>query len=276
MKAIGSSVALGILLLSLLGFLGCSGSNDVTSAVIGEAIPVAPFAIIETSTPTYEWTPVSGVTKYRLMVHDTNQAPTTQDTSETAAIDEWYTAEEAGCASEDVLCMVTPDIEVFEENEFKVQACAYDECGLWSETLHFAFTAMDEPRLHDNGNFTVTDKKTKLMWMKIADYDGEQVWNTAVNMCEKLGYAGHNDWRLPSLTELTSISDALQCHTGIICGYPFERLHPSHAYWTHTDKPYGYLPFGSAYCRIMDDNGLCTSDKRDYCYVWCVRSGWIK
>ena len=58
---------IGILLIGLLSFLGCS-DNDGTNTFRGKATPVAPWAIIETTTPTYEWTPVSGATKYRLVV----------------------------------------------------------------------------------------------------------------------------------------------------------------------------------------------------------------
>jgi len=53
-----------MVLVSLLGFLGCGGSDDGTSAGTGEAIPVAvaPFGITDTPTPTYEWIPVPGTT----------------------------------------------------------------------------------------------------------------------------------------------------------------------------------------------------------------------
>ena len=262
-----------ILLIGFLSFSGCSGSDDATSTFTGQASPVAPWAIIETSTPTYEWTPVPGATKYRLIVQDTNQESPTQNTQETAIIDEWYTAEESGCASEDALCAVTPDIEVFEENTWMVQACANEECGVWSEPLNFDFTAMNEPRLTDNGNFTVTDNNTKLMWTKIADFDGEHVWSEAVNMCEGFLYMGYSDWRLPSLTELSSLRDALRCHSGQPCGYPFVKVHANHAYWTSTAA---WSPFfeNAAYCFIIDEtNTICVGPKSSYHYVWPVRSG---
>ena len=120
-----------IVLISFVGFLGCSDGDDGTTTV-GEATPVAPFGIIETTTPIYEWTPVQGATKYRLLVQDTNQTSSIQDTNETAIIDEWYTSEEAGCASEESLCMVTPNIEVTGENTFQVQACTNIEMVKWS------------------------------------------------------------------------------------------------------------------------------------------------
>ncbi len=260
------------LLFGILGFLGCSGSDDGTSTFSGEAIPVAPFGIIETPTPTYEWTPVRWATKYRLVVQETNQVSTIQDSKETAIIDQWYTAEEAGCASGDGLCMVKPDTEVFEENTWKVQTCTNEKCGNWSEPLDFDVTAMSTPRLTDNGDGTVTDNHTKLMWTKIADFDGEHVWSEAVSMCEGLLYIGYSDWRLPSLTELRSLCDALRCHSGQPCGYPFVEVHANQSYWTRTTA---WDPFfeSAAYCMIIDDSTLCVGPKSSYAYVWPVRSG---
>ena len=122
MKAI-----ISILLVGILGFLGCSDSDDTTRTV-DQAIPVAPFGITDTMTPTYEWTPVPGATRYQLLV---------EDIGETVTIEEWYTTEEVESAPEDGLCSVTPDITVW-GNTWKVLACAGEECGLWSDELQFS------------------------------------------------------------------------------------------------------------------------------------------
>jgi len=192
---------IGILLVSLLCFSGCGDSGGGTSAVTGEAIPVAPFGITDTSTPTYEWTPVSGATRYRLTVQDTNQESTTQNTQETAIIDEWYTAEEAECASDDTLCSATPEIEVT-GNTWKVLACAGEECGLWSDELQFSYIegVPAPPRFTDNGDGTVTDNNTKLIWSKNANLCGWKNWQDACSYCAGLTLAGHSDWRLPSIS----------------------------------------------------------------------------
>jgi len=129
---------IGILLIGLLGFLGCGGSDDGTSTAIGEAIPVAPFGIIDTLDPLYEWTSVPWATKYRLLVQDAN---------ETVVIDEWYTAEDSGCASEEVLCTGHPGIVTVYENTWKVQACTNQECGLWSEPLRYECALHSSPLL---------------------------------------------------------------------------------------------------------------------------------
>jgi len=60
--------------------------------------------------------------------------------------------------------------------------------------------------LSDNGNGTITDSATSLTWMQ-ADSAKGMDWQTALNYCENLDYAGSNDWRLPNIKELQSIVD---------------------------------------------------------------------
>ena len=231
---------IGILLVSLLGLLGCSGSNDGTSTTVGQATPVAPWAIIETSTPTYKWIPVPKASKYRLLVQDVNQASSTQDTQETTIIDEWYTAEESGCASEDGLCEVTPDIEVIGEHEFKVLACVNQECGLWSETLSFELSDITVARFTDNGDGTVTDMKTMLMWFKDASVLNGYMYMEAVKACTMYpiwSFAGYKDWRLPSMPELMSLIDKSQSDPALPSGNPFVNV--QERYWS-TKELAGY------------------------------------
>jgi len=60
--------------------------------------------------------------------------------------------------------------------------------------------------LTDNGNYTVSDAATGLMWMQ--DDNGAGVpWADALAYCEGLTLAGHDDWRLPNAKELESIVD---------------------------------------------------------------------
>ena len=68
----------------------------------------------------------------------------------------------------------------------------------------------------DNGDGTVTDRKTGLTWEKKTDLNVNEVytWATAFEYVASLnamnsgqGFAGHNDWRLPNMRELLSILD---------------------------------------------------------------------
>ena len=58
----------------------------------------------------------------------------------------------------------------------------------------------------DNGNGTVTDTATGLMWMQDDSGVGEN-WEDALGYGENLEFAGHDDWRLPDAKELQSIVD---------------------------------------------------------------------
>lgn len=71
------------------------------------------------------------------------------------------------------------------------------------------------PSYTDNGDGTVSDNVTGLMWQQSPDRDG----NGIINAADKLSYvdalagaasltlAGHNDWRLPTIKELYSLID---------------------------------------------------------------------
>jgi hypothetical protein len=58
----------------------------------------------------------------------------------------------------------------------------------------------------DNGDSTVTDNATGLMWSQ--DDSGEgMTWEEALAYAEASEYAGYDDWRLPNIKELQSIAD---------------------------------------------------------------------
>jgi len=61
-------------------------------------------------------------------------------------------------------------------------------------------------QFEDNGDGTITDNATGLMWMK--DDNGTGVnWENALSYTEDFEYAGYTDWRLPNAKELQSIVD---------------------------------------------------------------------
>ena len=58
----------------------------------------------------------------------------------------------------------------------------------------------------DNGNGTITDQATGLMWMQ-KDSGKAMSWEQALEFAENLLYAGYDDWRLPNAKELEYIVD---------------------------------------------------------------------
>ena len=65
----------------------------------------------------------------------------------------------------------------------------------------------------DNGNGTITDDATDLMWTKDDNKQGMN-WEQALDWVKQKNsenYLGHNDWRLPNVKELQSIVDYTRC-----------------------------------------------------------------
>jgi hypothetical protein len=48
-----------------------------------------------------------------------------------------------------------------------------------------------------NGDITMSDRTTGLMWPYNASLGGRRTWFDAMSYCDNLTYAGHADWRLP-------------------------------------------------------------------------------
>lgn len=73
--------------------------------------------------------------------------------------------------------------------------------------------AVGNTRYIDNGDGTITDNATGLMWVQDAAGAGGNfgvplTWQDALDFCWTLDFGGHaDDWRLPNIKELISITD---------------------------------------------------------------------
>ena len=66
---------------------------------------------------------------------------------------------------------------------------------------------VDSPmRFKDNGDGTVTNLNTGLMWQQ-QDDDVPRTWQEAVDYSKSLSLSGHKDWRLPTIDELKTLVD---------------------------------------------------------------------
>lgn len=100
----------------------------------------------------------------------------------------------------------------------------------------------------DNGNQTVTDQYTGLMWQSTEILP--QKWENALAYCEKLQLGGFNDWRLPTLKELMTLVN--EEHTAPSIDTSFFPAARTAAYWTGTT--FSGHPGFAWYIRF--DNGL--------------------
>jgi hypothetical protein len=67
-------------------------------------------------------------------------------------------------------------------------------------------TTYGENNFTDNGDGTITNNATGLMWMQNDNGKGV-LWEEALSYAENLEFAGYTDWRLPDIKELQSIVD---------------------------------------------------------------------
>jgi len=112
-------------------------------------------------------------------------------------------------------------------------------------------TAWANPRFTDNGNGTVTDNLTGLIWLKDANCFGKKTWAEALSDCNNLtapdcGLSDGSvvgDWRLPNVRELHSLvhydflNPALPDTAGMgqsTEGDPFTNTTGDYIYWTST------------------------------------------
>ena len=111
--------------------------------------------------------------------------------------------------------------------------------------------AWPSPRFHDNGNGTVTDNLTGLVWLKNANCtdtvggvtkgSGYLTWANALTWSNSLASGacglgdGSNagDWRLPNREELESLIDFSRFNPALPAGHPFSNVQ-SVFYWSST------------------------------------------
>jgi hypothetical protein len=147
---------------------------------------------------------------------------------------------------------------------FLVGAAGFSGCGSAQKTEKARIYPADDFTV--NGDGTVTDNNTGLMWQQ-EDDDVRRSWNSAETYAETLTLGGHSDWRLPDIDELKSIRDLNQLNPSINSA-AFPNTNSSY-YWTsyidHENSPSNawYVNFHRGYINYLS--------KTSKFYVRCVR-----
>ena len=121
----------------------------------------------------------------------------------------------------------------------------------------------------DNGNGTVTDNRTGLLWQQ--GEPGIMTWFDAMTYCDNLALGGYTDWLLPNITELESIIDNSKYNPAIDTTY-FPNAYANY-YWSSTTA-YFYNTFNAGSVYFLDGYVYYLSLSRPYkYYVRCTRGG---
>ena len=121
-------------------------------------------------------------------------------------------------------------------------------------------------RFIDNGDGTVTDQLSNLIWQKVPN-TGTFSWEQALTFAENLNLAGANDWRVPNIKELQSLNDFNASNPSTNASF-FSTIGVK-KYWSSTT-----LPNQTTRAWFWDTQfGITTYDlKTANNYLICVRS----
>ena len=138
--------------------------------------------------------------------------------------------------------------------------------------------AAPNPRFTDNGNGTITDNLTGLIWLKNANCFSAITWVQALSSCNGLanGSCGltdgssAGDWRLPNYRELFSLVDIANYDPPLPTGHSFTNVQTSD-YWTSSTGV--FFDANSAFQVNMRYGYTSYSAKIGGNFVWPVRGG---
>jgi len=136
--------------------------------------------------------------------------------------------------------------------------------------------AWPDPRFTDNGDGTVTDNLTSLMWTKDANPPDERLtWQEALDYIAEMNKGNHQnfgytDWRLPNRKEFQSLADYQDWLPSLPVNHPFTNLggYPHHTSTSNAGDPASACVF----C-VWGGHVSCFYDKSDEDYTWPVRGG---
>ena len=143
-----------------------------------------------------------------------------------------------------------------------------DPCPAPGNAFHGQDANYSDPALAytDNGDGTVTDVNTGLMWQQT--YNATRTWQAAIDYCNGLTFPaeGYDDWYLPERFELRSIADYGRLGPAINQVFSCQ----SSDYWSATT--YASSTSYAWNLNFYNGDGGANS-KTYYCYVRCVRAG---
>ena len=126
-------------------------------------------------------------------------------------------------------------------------------------------------RFVDNGDGTVTDRQSGLMWIQNGwhrDFFAAATWDEAITRCEQFRAAGYGDWTLPTRAQWQSLLDDRIQAPAIVEPNPFRNVIIHMPYWAK-DGPLRLL--SRRYTTLLYAGTINHQQKDDLAFVWPVR-----
>ena len=155
-----------------------------------------------------------------------------------------------------------------------------DHTGTGQDGDYQAGRVWPEPRFNDNGDGTISDLSTGLMWLKNGSCMGWLSWQAAMDAaqelnsmdrneehCSKLA-ASYNDWYLPTIQELETLLNAEAAEPYRYLNFYGFRGIQADSYWSSTAGPNPY----SAWLLHLDTGEIMSSGKVETHHVLFVRN----
>ena len=150
--------------------------------------------------------------------------------------------------------------------------------GTGEDGEHQAGVVWPTPRFADNGDGTVTDRLTGLVWLQDAECFGRLSWQEALDAVAAFAMGAHGcanyplqvnpGWRLANISELTSLLDYGRQNPALPDGHPFIDVQPW--YWSSST----WLPIPDAAWSLYTLVGTTPPrGKEGNNCVWPVRDG---
>src|SRR4029453_7631146 len=76
--------------------------------------------------------------------------------------------------------------------------------------------------------------ETGLVWQQAPRAEPFPVWDIAQRYCTELSLGNRRGWRLPTIQELESLTDASESNPTLTAGHPFVNVDLGHFYWSAT------------------------------------------
>lgn len=167
--------------------------------------------------------------------------------------------------------------------------CSLPLCSnAWSEQTCNKSFPMSSPvtRFVDNGDGTLTDFEPDLTWMRCSlgqiwngttctgtptSYTWQSAQDAAIKLNHGGGYANHNDWHVPQIRELATITER-QCSNPRINLALFPAT-PAAYFWTTTMRPGAVKDDSYAFAISFGSDGPAHFNKEKMLFVRLVSGG---